>query len=192
MTQPSTRRHVALATLALAAMTAAACGHSSPVAPEAATTADDGAATTLTALSKPGSIKPGSTAARFPLTEGSFRISGRRGGQINGNYYGETVEANGVSVTTLTLVVKGGTGVLAGASGTLEGRGAGAFIGEGAFALEVSGFVSTAGKKNVKFSAALAGASEVSCVDTHLIVSLRTSPNVEPALHHQVGNAGCF
>jgi hypothetical protein len=191
MTQPSTRRHVGLATLTLVAMTAAACGHSSPVAPEAAMP-NDAAATPQATLSKPGSSNAGSTEARFPLSAGSFTLSGRKGGQIYGVYSGETVQLNGVSVTTLKLEVKGGEGALAGASGVLDGKGTGAFIGEGTFALEVSGFVSTFRKKNVKFSAALAGSSEISCADTHLIVSLRTSPNVEPALHHQVGNAGCF
>ena len=190
MTQPSTRRHVALATFVLVAMTAAACGHSSPVAPDAAASNNDAAATASAALAiKPKADPP---TERFSLSDGAFTIEGRKGGEIHGTYLGETVVLNGVPVTTLQLTVNGGNGVFAGASGQLEGRGTGIFTGEGAFALEVSGFVSTDEKKNAKFNAELAGSFEASCVDTHVIVSVTTSPGVEPPLHHQVGNAGCY
>jgi hypothetical protein len=190
MTQPSTRRHVALATLALAAMTAAACGHSSPAAPEAATTSNDAAAIAPTALSKPGSK---TNAETFPLSGRSFTIQGPNGDQITGEAKsGEsTIRLNGPSTTTLTLVVTGGTGALSGASGVLDGKGSGVFTGEGYFALEVSGFLSTGDKRKTKFTAAFEGSATVSCESPHVIVSLSDSNNVNQ-LTHEVGNAGCF
>ena len=44
MTHPSTPRHAALATLVLVTITAAACGHPSPAAPDAAASSKDAAA----------------------------------------------------------------------------------------------------------------------------------------------------
>ena len=190
MTQPSTRRPVALATLVFVSITAAACGHSSPVAPEAAAAQHEAAAVAPTTQSKPGPSDVGSTAIKFPLSAGSFTLSSRKGDEISGVYSGETVELNGISVTTLKLEVKGGTGALNGASGLLEGKGTGAFTGEGTFALEVSGFVATDGKKKAKFSTALLGSSKLSCESGHAIVSLDGgAPN---ELRHEVGNAGCY
>jgi hypothetical protein len=190
MTQPSTPRPVALATLVLVTMTAASCGHSSPVAPDAAAAPSEAAAAAPATLTGTPGSGAASTVETFPLSSGTFTISGRKGGTVTGVYSGETTELNGVSVTTLKLEVTGGTGSLAGAAGVLDGKGTGAFTGEGTFALEVSGFVSTDGKKKTKFSAALLGSSTLACESGHVIVSLHASAPNE--LRHEVGNAGCF
>jgi hypothetical protein len=195
MTQPSTRRHVALATLVLVTMAAAACGHSSPVAPEAAASGSEAAiAPTATLAAKPGSSTTTGAVATFPLSEGTFTIANRKAGQVSGTYRGETTDTNGVSVTKLRLDVISGTGAFAGATGVLEGNGRGAFTGAGAFSLKVSGFVSTDGKKKAKFSASIQGSSQVlPCDGGKLIVSLSSDgTKSRSTLQHTVGNAGCF
>ena len=80
---------------------------------------------------KPGS--PSGPAASFPLVAGTFTITNRKGASISGIYSGETNEGGGVSVTKLRLEVQKGTDNFTGASGVLEGKGTGAFTGEGAF-----------------------------------------------------------
>jgi hypothetical protein len=197
MKQPSTVGPVALAALLVITMTAAACGHASPAAPDAGTAH---AATALMALSPtlaaaPGSSATATAAVTFPLSAGTFTITGRKATQISGVYTGETSVSNGVSTTTLRLEVQGGTGGLAGAAGVLEGKGTGAFTGEGKFSLLVSGFLSTAEKKKSKFTASLQGSSTISCDSGQVIVSLHadgpddTKSGAE--MRHVVGNAGC-
>jgi hypothetical protein len=196
MTQPSTPQPVALAILVLVTMTAAACGHSSPAAPDGAAAATDAAmAPSATLAAKPGSGAAALAAATFPLSAGTFTIAGRKGAQISGVYSGETTYSNGVSTTTLRLEVQSGTGGLAGAAGILEGKGSGAFTGEGKFSLLVSGFLSTDGKKKSKFNASVQGSSTVACADGHVIVSLHAdAPDGVKSgaeMQHEVGNAGC-
>ena len=196
MTQPSTPQHVALATLVLITMSAAACGRSSPVAPDAAAARTDAAASAPSAslAAKPGSgVAP--SAARFPLSAGTFTIAGRKGARVSGIYTGETIELNGVSTTTLRLEVQNGTGGMAGAAGVLEGKGSGAFTGEGKFTLQVSGSLATDGKKKSKFRASVQGSSTLACADGHVIVSLHADgPDATKSgadMQHEVGNAGC-
>ncbi len=195
MTQPSTPQHVALATLVLITMTAAACGHSSPVAPDAAAARTDAAASAPSAslAAKPGSgVSP--SAATFPLSDGTFTISNRKGANVSGTYRGETTEAGGVSTTTLRLDVNSGTGKFAGAKGVLQGTGRGAFTGEGPFSLDVSGTVATNAKKKSKFSASVAGKARLLCDEGTVIVELHAEgaagAKIE-AMRHVVGNAGC-
>jgi hypothetical protein len=195
MTQPSTPQHVALATLVLITMTAAACGHSSPVAPDAAAARTDAAASAPSAslAAKPGSgVSP--SAVTFPLSAGTFTIAGRKGAQISGVYSGETSEVNGLSVTKLRMEVQNGTGALAGAAGVLDGAGRGAFTGEGAFSLAISGTLSASGKRT-KFSASLEGWSNIGCVDGHVIITLLADRSHGAKsggeMRHEVGNAGC-
>ena len=195
MTQPSTPQHVALATLVLITMTAAACGHSSPVAPDAAATRTDAAvgAPSATLTAKPGSGPTASATDTFPLRAGTFTIVNRKGAQISGVYSGETSEVNGLSVTKLRIEVQKGTGALAGAAGVLEGAGRGAFTGEGAFSLAVSGTLSARGK-NTKFSASLEGWSNIGCADGRVIISLHADGHGAKSggeMRHEVGNAGC-
>ena len=163
MRHPSTSRHVALATLALVTITAAACGsHSSPAAPDAAASAADATAAASSELAaRPGKGGAGPT-VRFPLLAGTFTIATRRGAQISGTYTGETSEVNGQSVTALRLDVQSGTDDLAGASGVLEGKGRGAFTAEGEFSLDVSGSLQ-AGEKRTKFGLSLKGWSNIGC-----------------------------
>ena len=192
MTQPSTSRHVALATLVLVAITAAACGHSSPAAPDAAASTSDAATAPAALAAKPS---PAWTNT-FPLSDGTFTISNRKGGQVSGTYRGETTDTDGVSVTKLRLDVLSGTGVFAGATGVLEGDGRGAFTGEGFFSLEVSGFVATDGKKKAKFDASIQGSSRIlPCDGGRLIVSLSSNDSGgtkgDSSLQHVVNNAGC-
>jgi hypothetical protein len=178
-------------------MTAVACGHSSPVAPDAAAAPADAAiAPSSTLAAKPGSAPSASGTATFPLLAGTFTIGGRKGSQISGVYTGETTDGGGISVTTLRLEVTSGTGSLAGAKGILEGTGRGAFTGEGAFALEVSGTLATNAKKRTKFSASLEGTSQIDCDEAgRVIISLHADgPNGTKSsgeMRHQVANAGC-
>ena len=98
-------------------------------------------------------------------------------------------------MTKLRLEVQKGTDNFAGAGGVLEGKGTGAFTGEGAFVLDVSGTLATDGKKKTKFKATLHGDSSN---------SLRRRPNRDHAPCRQSrwcqewwryasrgGNAGC-
>jgi hypothetical protein len=195
MRQPSTQAPVAVATLVFVAMTAAACGHSSPAAPDAATAPPDAAATAPSATAAVGhgsGVTPAAD-ARFPLSAGTFTISGRRGA-LSGIYSGETTESNGVTMTTLRLEVQSGTGNLSGATGVLNGTGSGAFTGEGAFSLAVSGRLATIGKKNGKFSESLKGWSNISCDGGRVIISLHADGHGTASgadLRHEVANAGC-
>jgi hypothetical protein len=192
MRQPSTPAPVALATLVLVGMTAAACGHSSPAAPDTATARTDAALAMPAALaSKPGGTP--SVDAKFPLLAGVFTISDRKG-NVSGIYTGETIESNGISSTTLRLEVQSGTGGLAGAVGVLNGTGSGAFTGEGAFSLAVSGNISTSARKNAKFRESLKGWANIGCDAAHVIISLHADKHGVARgaeLRHEVGNAGC-
>jgi hypothetical protein len=196
MTHPSTPRHAALATLVLVTITAAACGHPSPAAPDAAASSKDAAPaapSALAAAKKPGS--PGGSTAMFPLEAGTFTIANRKGASISGVYSGETNEGGGVSVTTLRLEVQKGTGNFAGASGVLEGKGTGAFTGEGGFALDVAGTLATDGKKRSKFNATLHGDSRIGCDAGRIVITLHADgpDGVRSAgdMRHEVANAGC-
>jgi hypothetical protein len=191
MRQPGTSGPVALATLVLNMVTAAACGHASPAAPDTATARADAAL----AGQPPGLAAKPTAAATFPLSGGTFTITGRKGTQISGVYTGETSMSNDVSATTLRLEVQGGTGSLAGAAGVLEGKGTGAFTGEGKFSLVVSGFLSTDDKKKSKFTATLQGWSTIDCDNGLVVISLHAdrpdNTKSSAEMRHIVGNAGC-
>ena len=195
MTHPSTPRRAALATLVLATMTTAACGHSSPAAPDSAASSKEAASAAPSALlaAKPGS--PSGPAASFPLEAGYFTITNRKGASISGVYSGETNEGGGVSVTKLRLEVQKGTDNFTGASGVLEGKGTGAFTGEGAFVLDVAGTLATDGKKKTKFKATLHGDSRIRCDAGRIVITLHAdSPDGVRSggdMRHEVANAGC-
>ena len=193
MTHPSTPRRAALATLVLATMTAVACGHSSPAAPDAAASSKDAAAaapSALLAARKPGSPS-GSATVKFSLLSGTFTIANRKGDQIRGSYSGETV-FDGDSITTLRLDVQEGTGTLAGARGVLEGKGRGAFTGEGEFSLDVSGSLDSAGKKRAKFGVSLKGWANIGCEAGTIVITLNgDAAHAHGEFRHEVANAGC-
>jgi hypothetical protein len=177
-------------------MTAAACGHSSPAAPDGATARTDAAvaAPSATLAVKPGSGDVPAAGVSFPLSAGSFSISDRKGA-LSGVYSGETTESNGVSITTLRLEVRSGTSGLSGATGVLKGTGVGAFTGEGAFSLAVTGTLATAKKGSAKFSESLKGWSNIGCDGGRVIISLHADGHGKASgadLRHEVGNAGCF
>jgi hypothetical protein len=138
------------------------------------------------------------TVAIYPLSAGTFTITDRKGAQLSGVYTGETSTSDGSSVTTLALKVTGGTRGLRGAAGTLEGRGLGAFTGEGSFSLDISGMMSTAKGKSAKFSSTLRGESLISCSDAQIIIRQHAdgvggtkNGRVRADMRHVVGNAGC-
>jgi hypothetical protein len=193
MRQPSTSRPGALATLLLVTMLAARCGHSSPVAPDVAARTDGVSLTASDALA----AKPPApaTTTTFPLNEGTFTIGNRKGELISGTYSGVSSDVSGVFITTLQLTVTDGTGSLAGASGVLEGKGRGAFIGEGQFSLDVSGSLSAGDKKNTKFGVSLQGWSNIGCDGGTIVITLNADGSrgakSSGELRHEVGNAGC-
>ena len=195
MTQHRAFRPIALATLSLLVMSAAACGHSSPAAPDLVAATNTPAAST-TAIG--AAVEPPTTNT-FPLSAGTFTITDRKGAQLMGVYAGETSESASSSVTTLTLEVTGGTRGLKSAKGTLEAHGLGAFTGEGAFSLDISGTIATSGgKKSAKFSATLSGTSSLACSDGHVIIRQSADGSggtkngrVRAVMQHEVGNAGC-
>jgi len=174
-------------------MTAAACGHSSPAAPDAAASSKDAAAaapSALLAAKKPGSPS-GSPTVKFSLLSGTFTISNRKGDEIRGSYSGETV-LDGDSITTLRLDVQEGTGTLAGATGVLEGKGRGAFTGEGAFSLDVSGALNSVGKRNAKFGVSLKGWANIGCEAGTIVITLNgDAAHAHGNFRHEVANAGC-
>jgi hypothetical protein len=195
MTQHRAFRPIAFATLSLLVMSAAACGHSSPAAPDPVADTNTPAASTTAIVA---AVEPPATST-FLLSAGTFTITDRKGAQLSGVYTGETSESTTSSVTTLTLQVTGGTGALKGATGTLEGHGLGAFTGEGAFSLDISGTIATnGGKKSAKFSATLSGASRISCSDGHVIIRQSADGSggtkdgrLGAMMQHEVGSAGC-
>jgi hypothetical protein len=169
---------------------AAGCSRSAPLSPDPVI---GGAGADASASASP---LGGGQTAQFPILEGAFTITEESGATLTGTYTG-TASSNGRKAT-LTVQVTGGTGAFQGATGALDGRGSGAFVGEGAFSLSLSGTISTNASSRAQFRTSLDGTSSVSCSATgHIVVEqvaggsgVKTG-QLSAILRHEVGNAGC-
>ena len=147
-----------------------------------------------------GPSTPGSAEGQvFPLLEGSFAIWARAGDGIVGTYAGtSTLSEAGRQRSSITLQVTGGSGVFAGATGSLVVSGTGAFADEGTVVLEGDGEVTLAGGRRAVVVFNLRGSSVASCslteqiaIDQSATGTMSRAGRVEARLRHVVGNTGC-
>ena len=154
----------------------------------------------------PADAAPGAAADRrsvaplaeveFPLVSGTFSIG--NDDRITGTHSGvSTFPAGGAERASLTLRVTGGTGVFAGATGSVSVTGTGAFAGEGAFSLSGSGELMVAGRR-INLVLNLRGTSSASCSPRQLIAITQTGSGamgragrVAGTLNHEVESTGC-
>jgi hypothetical protein len=186
-----------------ASLTAAtACGRPSPVSPTPSSPsiqAGDHASSGSPAMSAGERQAISADAVIFPLLAGSFAIVNRDGDGIVGTYTGAAQFAQGgLPTSSLLLEVSSGSGSLAGAAGTLEVKGAGAFAGSGDFSLDGGGSVTLAGGKRAVVVLSLRGSSVISCSTGGQIAIDQTADGVLPRagrvaarLSHVVGNTRC-
>jgi hypothetical protein len=176
------------------------CGRPSPVSPTAAATpASPAGIAPSNGIAAVGAVRPsGNPGETFPLVGGTFDIGNGTDG-ISGTYSGTALSSSGSDRASLTLQITGGTGVYAGASGTLSASGTGAFTGEGAFSLDVRGDATLAGGRRVHVSINLSGTSSVSCsaLDQILVTqtgagSMGRAGRVSAPLQHEVEQTGCM
>ena len=151
------------------------------------------------ALSAGHSAKVSDAGTVFPLVRGSFAIENRVGDGIVGTYTGtSTFFGNGTQTSSLTLQITGGSGVFAGAVGSLSMTGTGAFAGEGTFALDGGGEVVVDGRRRANLSLSLRGSSSAGCSATQQIAisqsavgAMGRAGRVVATLSHVVENTGC-
>ena len=104
----------------------------------------------------------------FALEAGSLSLESPHG-SLSGDFSGAATAAGNDVTAVTTVVVTGGTGQYAGASGTLTGTGSGAFVGEGGFSLLLQGSILT-GRGSRPFRASVRGTSALSCRDGTVVV----------------------
>ena len=135
----------------------------------------------------------------FPLVRGSFVVENGGGDGIAGTYTGRsTFGSNGRQNTSLALQVTGGSGVFAGAIGSLVVTGQGAFAGEGTFVLDGNGEVTFAGGRRAVLVLRMRGSSTAGCTASNQIAISQTADGtlgrlgrVAATLNHAVENTGC-
>jgi hypothetical protein len=150
----------------------AGCSAQAPTAPghvdQAAIIGPTNAAVSIpeTAVSAPVRAKA-RTVRTIDLLEGTVTLSLADGSTIRGSYHGTfTAADSGPARSTLDGVVTGGTGLFAGATGSLSGTGTGGFADNGEFsvALRASLPTSKGGPGDVRM--ALKGISTSTCTTT--------------------------
>ena len=164
----------------------AGCGSPPPLSPADAT---PGAAVDRRSVAPAAEVE-------FPLVFGTFDIGNTN--RITGTHSGvSTFSTGGAEQASLTLQVTGGTGVFAGATGSLSVTGTGAFAGEGSFSLSGSGELTVAGRR-INLVLNLRGTSAATCSPRELIAITQTGSGtmgragrVTGTLHHEVENTGC-
>ena len=193
---------VGVGLLALGLAAAVGCGRTSPVSPTAVSTPAAQAAVpnSASAASQPANRKSGGTDITNPLLAGSFEIANTSGDSIKGTYTGTVRFAPGAPErVSLTLVLTGGTGVFAGASGSIGASGLGAFASEGAFTLDIRGDALLEHGKHAQITANISGTSSLYCTATAQIAVTQTGDGtmgragrVHGTFSHEVGNADCI
>ncbi len=137
--------------------------------------------------------------ADYDLGNGSFTLT-TVDGDISGGYTGHaSVSSYGRTNASLALHVTSGTNVFQGATGSLTGDGAGAFVGEGSFSVSLRGSISTtADPVGFHIRGTASGTSSISCVAQAISVRLQGDgsfgklSDVHAVLTHLVvGSAGC-
>ena len=189
---------IGMGVLVVALAAVAGCARTAPTSP---TQSADSASQAVVA---PGLAPNGglmvrrSSVTQFPLVSGTFTISNDSGDSLSGTYSGTSfVSAGSPERIALTMTISSGTGVYAGASGTLSASGLGVFTGEGPFILDVKGDAIVRGK-HVPIRVNLTGTSTVSCSeDSHIIISatatgsMKKTGDVHATLVHEVGQSSC-
>jgi hypothetical protein len=148
------------------------CAAQSPAAPDrAAPPAIAGSVEALASLAEAGAptVQQGRvrTSYSVDLLEGTMSLTLADGTTMWGMYRGTaTVPSVGQSRATLEGEVTGGTGMFAGATGTIEGAGIGGFVNDGEFSVRLHATVSMANGHSREVSVALNGISTSTCTTT--------------------------
>jgi hypothetical protein len=195
-----------IAILIVAGLAASACsgsgvtapGVSSSVAPKLALSPASAAVDT-SPMSRLSSRPFGQTTNTYSLSNGKFTVTASPVDSFGGDYTGlASVSSSGRPTATLDLNVSTGTGVFAGALGSLSGVGAGAFIGEGPFSLGLDGFISTTLDRRFRVKLEVTGTSSASCSPPNIVLTLNGTGdaakvgNVQTQFNHVVvGSANC-
>jgi len=109
----------------------------------------------------------GRTSYTVNLLEGTMSVTLSDGSRILGTYHGTaTVPTAGQSRATLEGEVIGGTGMFAGATGSLDGAGTGGFVNDGEFSVRLHATISTANGRSLELPVALEGTSTSTCTTT--------------------------
>jgi hypothetical protein len=151
----------------------AGCSAQAPTAPErvgaaAITGPTDMPAPSPAASSASLSLQASArTSHDFDLLEGSFTLTFADGSALWGTYHGDArLPSSGQPRASLEGVVTGGTGLFAGATGSLRGRGTGGFAGDGEFTVALRAAVSTPDSGSLDLRATLKGTSTSTCTLT--------------------------
>ena len=178
---------------------AAGCGGSSPTAPSASATA---AASTASAnhASPPSSVRPDGGPVVTTSLHGSFDIHNGSGDGVSGTYSGTGVSSGGSEQAFLSMQITGGTGIYAGATGSVDALGSGAFSGEGTYSLSARGDALLDGGKHAQITFNLSGTSAASCIPIDQFTVTQTGSGtmgragrVTARFQHTVtSGAGCF
>jgi hypothetical protein len=133
------------------------------------------------------------------LVGGRFTMSTSTVDFVEGNYTGSVSTAGSPPFqASIEITVAGGGGQFAGASGSLQGTGSGAFAGEGPFELSLKGAISRPGRSNdAPFRVDFHGTSLVACVAGQIQVTMQgAAPGtklgaVSFVLQHTVSGGNC-
>jgi len=148
------------------------CGAQSPAAPDgAAPAAIAGAVESLPSLAEAGApavpLRSARTSYTVALLKGTISLTLSDGTTIWGTYRGSaTVPSVGQARATLEGEVTGGTGLFAGATGTLKGAGIGGFVNDGEFSVTLHASVSMANGRSREMPISLSGISTSTCTTT--------------------------
>jgi len=180
---------------AVLAGTLTACGGGAPASPDTLTPAP--AAATVPAIAPAtasAAVLAKADPVEFSLQNGTFTLEVGSASLI-GTYEGRSVQGSGPELASLTLDVTGGTGSFTGATGVLTADGRGAFAGEGAFQITVTGEVEANGQKRVRIKAK--GQSGLSCGSTGPVLAMSGSGSAgnlgeaSVQLTHEIAGAFC-
>lgn len=153
-------------------MSGSGCGAQPPAAPDRpAPAATAGPVEALPFLAEAGAPAVPQRRARTSYTvdllEGTISLNLSDGTTIWGTYRGTaTVPSVGQSRATLEGKVTGGTGLFAGATGTLRGAGIGGFVNDGEFSVTLHALISMANGHSREVPIALNGISTSTCTTT--------------------------
>jgi hypothetical protein len=101
------------------------------------------------------------------LLEGTISLNLSDGSTIAGTYHGSaSVPSVGPSRATLEGEIVNGTGMFAGATGTIRGTGTGGFVNDGQFSVMLHAKVSTPNREPFDLSVTLSGISKSTCTTT--------------------------
>ena len=107
------------------------------------------------------------TSYHLNLLEGTVTLTFADGSALWGTYRGAaSIPSSGPPRASLDGIVTGGTGLFAGAGGTLSGTGTGGFAGDGEFSVALRVAVSTSDGAPMDVRATLKGTSTSTCTTT--------------------------